>query len=174
MVGRREGVERPPVRCREHEDAVVPAELVETVEEGARIVEMLDHLARDDDLRRREAEGANLHGVAAVGNERLVAVGARPGHARGVDVDTDEARSAPSQVRVQPRVVVLLHVVAAGVHESDMDRGFAGDELGQPRDAVDEWRGRQAMQHVELRPRRALGLLFGRHRAPVIGRGTAT
>ena len=47
------------VRRREHEDAVGSAERVETVEEGARIVEVLDHLARDDHLGRREAEGAD-------------------------------------------------------------------------------------------------------------------
>ena len=65
-------------------------ERVQTVEERPAVVEVLDHLARDHQVGRCEAEGADGVGVAAVDRVRVVAAGAGAGDAFVVEIETDE------------------------------------------------------------------------------------
>ena len=57
---------RGRVRSGHYQDPAGSDERIEPVEERARVVDVLDHLARDDHIGRREAERAHRVGVAAV------------------------------------------------------------------------------------------------------------
>ena len=70
---------------------------------GTGVVEVLDDLARDHHVGRREPEGTHRLDVAAVDRVRFVAAGTRPLDPGLVEVETDQVSCRGGQVLVQPR-----------------------------------------------------------------------
>ena len=126
-------------------------ERVQAVEERAGVVEVLDDLAGDDDVGRREAEGSHGVGVATVDDVRLVAALARGGDDPAASTSRPtSSRATPARCAWEPRAGPRCSRLAAGVDEAHVHDALSGAELGQVGETVDEECRRQPVHHVEL------------------------
>ena len=90
------------------------------------VVEVLDHLAGDHHVGRRETERAHRVGVAAVDDVAVVAVLPCPGNALLVDVEADElARDDREVARATTRPPRSLQRLTAGVDEPHVHDALA-------------------------------------------------
>ena len=123
---------------------------MQAVEEGTGVVEVLDDLAGDHHVGRREPEGAHRLDVAAVDRVRLVAAA--------------RARSTPASSRSRPirspaavarcscnhAPDCRLQLLAAGVGEPDVHHAAAAAALAQVLEPVDQRGRREGVHHLEL------------------------
>ncbi len=138
------------VRRGQHEVGAGTCEIAHGIDEGSGRVEVFDHLAGHDQVGRFEAQGRDSIGISTINQVRVVA--SRPGgfHTGGVDVESHEQRRALSETSVKPRPGPVLHHPAARVREPDVDDTPARSQLDQIRDAIDDVRLRQSLDHRQL------------------------
>ena len=103
-------------------------ERLDRVEERAGRVEMLDHLAGDDEVGGLECRARRPPRVAAVDELRAKPACAAASYAVLVDVEPDQRSRPRREARVQPRAGTGLHLPAARIGEPDVD-----DDLARPR-----------------------------------------
>ncbi|HEY3544117.1 MAG TPA: hypothetical protein VGK79_16390 [Gaiellaceae bacterium] len=146
--------ERVPVRRRQHQDAAVGDEQLDGLEERTRLVEMLDQLAGDHDLRTFEAERCKRCRILDVGDAGVEAEAPGLLDAVGVGVDADHRARLGADRLVEPCVARALRRDLPLIDEAEVDDGAAGDEPAELLRPVDESRARQAVDG--RRPKRWL------------------